>query len=405
MRERARPIGAAGSPRRVRRLRGRLRRESGGDTPTGVWGWWRRELVEPLPRRLAVGVNYPWPRNYFGTHLVGSPDERWLEVELPADLAHFRERGIGVVRFWLLCGLDGPHAWGTQRRHPRARGRERCSVVPPTAANPRYLDVFRRILGVFAASGGVRIMPCLMSFEAFARHNRAGIVHDPVHGSAVGDAFVAQVLRPLIRVAAEHHRCVHSFDLWNEPFWNDRLSLLHPARSQSGRSIDDFLERCLAGVAAELGAINGGRPRGELRIAVATTVGHAGHPDLGRYRTGDFPQFHFYPRSHLLNARLPSYVGERAPILGELSTCRAEARAPFQPDPVLRPWPELEGRDCTSQRDSVLSRLWRVNDKGYELCLLWPDIDKANELVRPGREKYSPEVWRGVDSFLSGRRV
>ena len=71
----------------------------------------------------------------------------------------------------------------------------------------------------------------------------------------------------------------------------------------------------------------------------------------------------------------------------------------------LRPWPELEGRDGSSQEDSVHSRLWRVNDKGYELCLLWPDVDKANELVRPGREKYSPEVWRAVDAFLSGRRV
>ncbi|HOU92954.1 MAG TPA: hypothetical protein PLU22_17995, partial [Polyangiaceae bacterium] len=72
--------------------------------------------MEPLPRRLAVGVNYPWPRNYFGTHLVGSPDERWLEVDLPADLAFFRERGITVVRFWLLCGLDGPHGWGVRGR-------------------------------------------------------------------------------------------------------------------------------------------------------------------------------------------------------------------------------------------------------------------------------------------------
>jgi len=352
-----------------------------------------------------VGVNYPWPRNYFGTHLVGLPDERWLEVELPADLAFFRERGVSVVRFWLLCGLDGPHGWGARRRHPRAQGRDRWTVEPPAAADPRYLDTLRRLLAVFAGSGGVRIMPCLMSFEAFARQNRAGVVHDPVHGDAVGEAFVAQVVRPFTRVLAEHRACVHSFDLWNEPFWNDQLSLLHPARSQGRGRIDAFLERCLAGVAAELAVINGRRPRGELRIALPTTVGHAGHPDLRRYRTGDLPQFHFYPRSHLVNARLPSCVGERAPILGELSTCRAEARAPFQPDPVLRPWPELGGSDCTSQQDSVLSRLWRVNDKGYELCLLWPDIDKDREPHRPGREKYSPEVWRAVDDFLAGRRA
>jgi len=371
----------------------------------GVWGRSLRDTVAPSPRRLAVGVNYPWPRNYFGTHLVGLPDERWLEVELPADLAFYRARGITVVRFWLLCGLDGPHAWGVQRRSPRAWSRSRWTVEPPAAADPRYLDVLRRILAVFAGSGGVRIMPCLVSFEAFARQNRAGIVDDPVRGGAVGEAFVAQVVRPITRVLAEHHSCVHSFDLWNEPFWNDRLSLLHPARSQVRGRIDAFLARCLAGVAAELATIHAERPRGAQRIAIPTTVGHAGHPDLARYRTGDLPQFHFYPRSHLLDARLPSYVGARAPILGEFSTCRAVARAPFQPDPVLRPWPELGGGDCASQHASVLLRLWRLNDKGYDLGLLWPDIDKDQEPHRPGREKYSPAVWRAVDDFFAGRRA
>ena len=108
---------------------------------------------------------------------------------------------------------------------------------------------------------------------------------------------------------------------------------------------------------------------------------------------------------HLLDARLPSYVGARAPILGEFSTYRAVARPPFQPDPVLRPWPELGGGDCASQHASVLLRLWRLNDKGYDLGLLWPDIDKDQEPHRPGREKYSPAVWRAVDDFFAGRRA
>ena len=134
-----------------------------------------------------------------------------------------------------------------------------------------------------------------------------------------------------------------------------------------------------------------------------TTVGHAGNPDLTRYRTGSMPQIHFYPFSHKTNAFLPSYLSGDPPVLGEIATNKPDSVA--SANAALRAWPELYGSDESGQYECVLRRLWRANDKGYDLCLLWPDIDKAREPTTRAPAKYHPDVWKAIADFYADKRI
>ncbi len=81
------------------------------------------------------------------------------------------------------------------------------------------------------------------------------------------------------------------------------------------------------------------------------------------------------------------------PILGEIS---ASTEQDFL-------WPELMGRDRGTARDRVRERLFAAERKGYDVVLVWPDLDHNGTSYES--LKYSEEALGGIRDFATRRGI
>lgn len=346
-------------------------------------------VVPGLPPTLEVGVNYPWPYNWCGDHMVHlyPSGDAWVTKDLPQDLVEFRKHGVRVIRFWLLCQIAPPHEWGTlvPVKDPLGLLTLGYRVVPPPAANPKFFDALEKIFLAFQREA-MQVIPCLLSFETFRDYY--GIVQDP----SVRKEFMAQVVTPMAEISAKYPATLHSWDVCNEIAWNIAhadISLMKLGVVGARAYLADAMA-AIDGVAAA------------KSVTLRTSAGHAAHRDLSYLQRGAVSQFHFYPVSFPLYEKLPDYSGfPEPPVLGEISSNAGTGGT----EAVYRPWPELNGGDVSSQYEAVNRRLWAANDKGYRLVLLWPSLEDKLTVSARAPQKFSPDVWRAVDDFRKGIRA
>jgi hypothetical protein len=136
-----------------------------------------------------------------------------------------------------------------------------------------------------------------------------------------------------------------------------------------------------------------------------STVGHhyAGDLDLP---TGDYAQYHYYPQNidehwyqpYLLPSRLPlqTDLPTRHAFIGEFQSAEIQKD---QTHSVI--WPELDAQFQSGDGLSrIYTRLQLIENKGYGLALLWPDLDASVEPPTFEPLHYSQPVLDGIRAYL-----
>jgi hypothetical protein len=239
----------------------------------------------------------------------------------------------------------------------------------------------------------MKVIPSLFDFKAFGRahgRNGCGDRHEILADPWLQRTAIEQTLATLLAASEAQREVIRAWEVMNEPIWNvtrwaPRSAAGGPTATRAAMSA--FLRRAVSLIEAH------GFP---------STVGHRFARDLESYPTGSVRQFHFYPTGALgraaLDRRLPTFESTRA-ILGEFGVQAAGQQG--------EPWPELQGLDRGTTRVRTAARLRHVQEKGYQLALLWPDgIDgQGGRSLPPGADpiQLSPEAQCGVEDFLSGR--
>ncbi len=326
---------------------------------------------------MRVGVNYMWGYDkygyYFGPHwrYGEGPREPWMDgwlVDFENNLVEWkRELRVDVVRIFLLCNLQNFGNVGDDGRW-----------VPPATIDDRYFEQFQRMLDI-GVKTGVQLIPSLLDFgigEPKIHHERrCRVITEP----GLREEFFEQVLVSLLRLAnQERYRpSIYAFEIMNEPswltghFWPRPGSLPRPMMPRVSRdALSEFLKQGVALVA---------------RYSLPSTVGHRFYSDLWRYPTGSIPQFHYYP--HPLN---------RDPR--RLPWCREAFVGEFAAGIEGRPWRNLAHRDRPGPREKVCERLRALEQLGYRLALIWPDLPCQGS--GPGHDpKLSGEAKAGIREY------
>lgn len=338
---------------------------------------------------MKIGLNYPFPWNAYGLYFGGgrppgsAPElDRWIE-HLGSNLVPLRdELGMSVVRIFLLCNLAN---------YGRVTG-GRCEL--PEALHPKFLEHMERMLVEFDRAG-VQVIPSLIDFKALGRipgpkdpQNGCGGRSSLVADRALSAAFLDQVLEPLLDVAESFRSTIYCFEVVNEPIWNTLPRPL-PVWVAGGRTLSrgdlvDFLNQALLRIESR---------------GLQSTVGHRFLSDLKRFPAGTKRQIHFYPTNLLgatfIDRSLPNYDQSRA-FVGEFGI-----RAPGGPHGEA--WLALRGIDRRDTRSRVAARLSHIKQKGYPLCLLWPDgrNGRGKRALPPGPDpiQLSELAQKGVVDF------
>lgn len=307
---------------------------------------------------MQVGINYAW-KNYgwdFGLPPQKNSGSNWgaraaWQPTIEKELAEFVEIGFFCVR-WFLLGDGTTYGVGAERPHLDPRGNGQWRFDSPPKISDEFLEDFARLLRACEAAG-IQLLPSLVDFhlcfpgitipgsDGIVKSGRQDVLIDP-HKRA---QFFDGVLRPLLRVAAEHRKSIYAFEVMNEPEWCTRLpgvagDLLSPNKTVPLADMRAFLSEG-ASIINEAGFLS--------------TVGFAMHPTLHLWDSPGLGltlhQFHFYAEPQLIP---PHNFDPRWPVIvGEFAT------APH------RPWPDLGGAQ------DVVSRLRHIEAKGYPAAFLW----------------------------------
>ena len=368
---------------------------------------------------MLVGLNYAWAYNkyglYFGTHKRPGDahwPETWMDefyyphprvrstpgrgvvthergpdaVEAPAHLAANLDTmkqkwDVRVVRFFLLCNgqnLGRPDASGVWR------------MAPYDAEYSKHLRTMLEQL----RSRGMKAILSILDFGIGSPPHRDEGRHFLVTNPNMRDAFVRDIVVPLVRVGLDYRDAIYAWEAMNEPSWLTRMIWPHPQAAclpaASVAQVNDFLNAVLAGIKT-------------ADAASKTTVGHRYLADTTTFATGDLVQFHYYPKYIMKGgAVLPSTDPRYLPlardlrpntILGEIGASATHGDA----------WSELEPADGPTARERVRERLRQAERKGYELVLLWPDEGWEGP-VGEDPLKFSREAQLGLSDYIAGPR-
>lgn len=340
----------------------------------------------PKPKRdMAVGFNYTWAFNrygtYFGVHkanpeLPASPpaaptepvapgeemvQENWLP-EFRKNLVHFSRVEISVVRVFLLCnGLN----WGTVEGTP---GR----VVPPKYLHPRFLYHLKTMLQ-HCQDVGVKIIPSLLDFGIdepdLKSAKRTAIITD----DATQKAFLDGVLDPFLDASDKFRDVIYAWEVMNEPSWVASTTwpggslwkkvISHTTPGATPAQIVEFLKKAIARIDGK---------------GFQSTVGHRFFKDLSIYPTGTLPQFHFYPRS----TPPPNDDPRELPPAGSTGLAAAPFLGEFGLGEEGEPWWECSSKDIGGHLVRARERLRAARRKGYKLALMWADLDYGEALAQ-----------------------
>jgi hypothetical protein len=314
---------------------------------------------------MKVGANYAWPWNCYGNYF-GNPDLGAWTGTLEDNLGRLSDLGIGVVRVFLLG-----NGWSYGQLQGKA-------FAPPDALPAAFADQFERMLVAFQ-NRKMTCIPSVLDFKALqsppgvkGQGGRGAIATD----AAVRDHFYGGLLEPLLSIADRYPDSLFAVEAMNEPVW----TALDPFTPMRG-AVKTFLEGAIARIAAH------GHP---------STVGHRFASDLDDLPTGSLRQFHYYPRTGLkaflplTEQPLPNHEKTRA-ILGEFSA-RSDGS---QGDD----WPDLDSELQRDPRRRVFERLRCAEAKGYELALVWPDLEGA-PFGPADPLKLSTDAQAGIRDFI-----
>ncbi len=372
---------------------------------------------------MILGVNYagrrfgwdfgPPPESLAG---VAAKASSWADpsgprgkTALDVALENFKALGLSVVRFPLLGD-----AWNYGTPAGSWEGWRWTWSFDPPDLDVRFLEDLDLLLGVFRRNG-MRVMPVLISFEAFQagtlvingfqiplgrqpaisrghtvddfvreyflapeevrRPGDPRAVLDPSHsidyrqfvkgGKAdiISDPgkqarFLDAVLQPLLDVARLYPDVIEAFDLCNEP---DLLTDL-PQQQLRGFLSAGCQRAAQAGLRSTVG------------LQKAATIPAWNLPD-------SLKQFHYYPETDPKLGELPALADA---CLGELAT----ADVNLVDGSLFRAWPPARGA-----RQSLSERLRLVEAKGFRSALLW-SADAHDPFTR-----WNPATWSELMKF------
>jgi hypothetical protein len=367
-------------------------------------------------QRISVGVNYPWAWNKFGVYFGSGESvpgdhpayDVWL-TNLDRNLGRLRAVGVSVVRMFLFCNANnlgstkpgrGPvvalpvPAAAHDVAPTFAAVQPWSSFVPPATVSPIYAEQLDGMLRIFNRHG-MKVIPSLASFEAFAQGPNASGRTDIIVDPETRAWFLANVVDPLLDVAASrgNDEAIFAWEVMNEPGQvtdSPYVSFL--------RKTDFPIPRWqMATFLADVIARFEGR-------GFQSTVGHHHAGDL-TLPTGSLRQFHYYPQSTAWLRRF--FVPSRLPPQEETLAFVGEFPSAYiQPDQRYSvPWPEIaasvESGDALAR---TVARLRLLEAKGYGVALLWPDtavdFDPATAAAEP--LQFSQPVLDGIAAYLQG---
>ena len=367
---------------------------------------------------MQVGLNW-WAFNHYGKyfgHQWGSvPVPHWAAT-LPGNLRLFKQMGISVVRWFVLCQGENYGPRPTKIPDPNLAGvpdfllaalPEAAKTVyrftPPPAMDPDIVAHFKQFLQLFKdpAVAGLKVIPSFIDFHFCARPDldgggggRADVIVDPTKRQH----FLDTALQPLLAASAGFEEQILAWEVMNEPVHVTSAYSPHVGRTipipeyPPGSFKVDVPEPVMKTFLTD--AVN--------RINAAgfkSTVGHRFLGDLARFPTGNMPQYHYYGLaspwgSGALSSAIPFIDPNPIPdfnvplptlfagipgvvnraFIGEIGS---RLSGEYTPDHG-NPWPELGGRDATKEA-ILFERLSLLKSKNYELALIWPETQLGGD--------------------------
>jgi hypothetical protein len=321
---------------------------------------------------MKIGYNYPWGSDKYGFNFGPGINPPVWKDSLPKNLALLQDMGISVVRWFILGNC---YNYGPAPVLQEGSFSDSYRFTPPAVPDPSYFDHFELLLKTFKDSGtGIQLIPSFCDFgmsiypgfdaQGHARGSgRGDLIDDP----AKRDVFFKTMLDKFLSISKRYQDQIYAWEVMNEPIWLCKncsppvYQTWHPHPYLHSK--DNMIEF--------------------LRLAVShinwagfrSTVGHRYFEDFaffGSTCTGTLKQFHFYPRKfHGYN--LPSNDTEELPAFAETNAILGEfcTRRPTNQED---PWSECKGQDLADD-NVVKAHLDAIQQKGYELALIWPDLD------------------------------
>jgi hypothetical protein len=299
---------------------------------------------------MKVGYNYPWGWNKYGINFGPGRDLNAWETTLPKNLLLLQDLGISVVRWFLMgnCWNYGPMP--DLVFTPDRGWQYECQTID----NPA--QIFRD------SKTGIKLIPSFCDFGMGGRigYGGGGGRVELIRNHTKRDKFLDTMLEGFLSVAVENKDQIYAFEMMNEPCWLYRniskpvnLTVLPAPAAVEFGDLQEFLRLGVSKINAK---------------GLPSTVGHRFFDDLALFGpdcTGTIRQFHYYPTLPVADLLLPTHADSQA-ILGEFST-----RADISQG---QPWPDCAGNDVFDNA-VVEERLGMARSKGYELALVWPDLD------------------------------
>jgi len=386
---------------------------------------------------MLLGINYADPNRFgwdFGLPpktLAGHPfaGPNWAgppgadgETPFLKVLRTYRVHGLEIVRFPILGD-----AWNYGSPTSVWDGQDWVwRFTPPPTLDPSFLHDFELLLQTFRKTDGIRLMPVLISFEAFQKGklvlNSEEVTLDgsppPTKGVSLEDyiagrylianestpvggktrldpefstdyhsfikggkadivlnkqtrrAFMEQVLQPFLEMAAEYREQIYAFDLCNEP---DMLTGEIPQKH-----LIRFLQEGCETIA---------------RYGVSSTVGFQRFDVMVKWAEQlqvALAQFHYYPELSLFGIGVPELPELDGGCLGEFAT------SDINPE-TGQEWPGWPGSQMRG-RPRLRDRLRMIEEKKFASALLWSD--NAGDVC----SRWDSQTWSEIGAYLEGSR-
>ena len=362
---------------------------------------------------MEVGYNYPAPSNKMG-NWIGPWNRQDL---LPSDylttqkklvfadaiernLQILKDAGITVIR-WFLLGNGFNYGPVPQRKTlSLAMGPviDIFEFTPPPSLDPLFISHFVQLMEIHRRVG-LRAIPSLLSFEFFGTYetskNGAGGRYQIAEDSQKRDVFLRTVLDPFLSASASYRDLIYAWEVINEPAWTIRTftpeSIMGSGPWVSVDAMKVFIKQSTDLIE---------------RRKFPSTVGHRFRSDLEIFDHGTKPQFHYYARTFLGISveppRLPLSRDAYHAFLGEIGSTIGKG---YEKNILPRrgqygePWPGEPVKDPSFSGQVVYERLKTAKQRGYELVMLWPELEDSNVNDVDGL-KISPDKLKQVRRFM-----
>ncbi len=344
---------------------------------------------------MNVGVNYAWPYNLWA-FLFQPDDGRDWEKTVPKNFGRLQKLGVSCIRVWLFAVGQGLSGNPPKLRSPGLSEEiaTNWEFTPAPELDDLVVKRFVRLVDI-ARNSGVNLIPVLLDF-GFSQSpilricdNPGGGKIDLVIDEGKRNVFVNGTLKKLLAALSPSQRAaIYSFDVMNEPEWEVYTPLIRPQGTLRKFQLKEFLSACLD------------------EIIVPSTVGFAFARNVSEFPRGTDPQFHYYGgakdgpgkliplRHYLPKADSKRYFPDcKKPFVGEIEGAMA----------LRGSWPTLKGDDLNHNATAVFRRLQKLQEKGYELALIWPDLsDQLAGVSQNDDLKFSIETQKAIRAFADG---